>query len=1428
MKRFILIIGAVLLGLVSRAQTVTYTCRYWFDQNDAQAVTTTFCEGTWQAELDVGALTKGLHTLHIQAADTSMAWCSPVNYMFIKMVDEEPLLDSVDVSNLTYHCWFDQDHAHMQIGPLGNGSLLLDVSELDEGIHTLNILLEGSTLTSTQSYMFIKVAQQEGPLIDPIEMSNLVYHCWFDQDYENRVVAPISNGIMLLDVNNIGDGLHTVHILLEGEALTSTLTYMFLKKPEHQDFGIAKWQYYLNGDVTQIHTTEISPIIDTLDIITLLPVETWPVRSSCFHFHPNGDEPYLNAKNEVIFRFWSNDDRVLEKSAFYVDYQVRQDIVASVFEPNTTETFTAPRNNQITWYKLDAVVGDSLAFVADKACTMQLFAPSGEEVYNVSGPESVTLGGLHAWEDGTYYLAVHDVTGSGETVSVTYQYLHKYAVLAYDVHLVGNGGCSTITFQGNGFNSLLDAYLVNAQNDTIQRLDIGHESNTTTTVTFNFYEVNLGVYDAVFQFYDETIRINGALEVQEPVDIVLISSVSYPSQFLGNTPCTYTYTITNNGNMSAYAVPIYVYISTPTEEGISHLKFDGLDLASIISDIDLDSLSLQDVAYLKKWAEEIGDDHCFFKLRTVDEETGDSIVVRSNMFYVNIAPFETIELSLVMTANEALDVWMTIPNDIIQPITFANNRNGEKNYCCVKDRIDCFLNIICGAIGLADLISDIAGTTPVGWALDAADCICSGISAINTTASIVYCEEEGSGDFWDKLHSMIDVNTFTGWAASCISRFILGGGVHNFAKLMDKLSEYFSLYTHPATVIDCITSIFKPTCPSGDQKGGQSEPVNSLDPNDIRGYLSESGSHYMRQEIQNVQYEIEFENDTTLATAAAHTIIVRDTLDATKFDLNSLAARSVTIGDKRLDLNGEKTFARTLDLRPEIYVIAQVEQDYDPSTGIIQWTIQSLDPMTMEPTDNPYQGVLPVNYYGNGVGFIDYSINIKDAFADGTAISNCAGIIFDQNDVIMTPTWTNIVDAVKPTSHIESVEVVNDSLSFSFVSSDNRSGVWYHTLYYRNEATEQEWQVKKPQILENDFRLEPEMMTTEYLVMAVDSAGNVEEKAMISEYTYFHDGPGQITQTFDLSVGWTWMSSYIACSDEVFTALKDGIAANNATAQIKDMSGSTVLQSDGTWSASDLILTNEGMYMTNLQNTTEVTIAAARAIASKHPITINPGWNWIGFVSSEPMTLTDALANLTPNNGDLIKNMDGASSYSANGWTGSVVDMEPGSGYMYYNSGAVQTLVYPVAAKGFVRSLSVKKYWNTNVHEHATNLVMMATLDASQFAMGDGNYEIGAFVDGECRGSARLQKIGDGYVAFVVVHGEAGETVRFKLYDVTNAVEVGVAKEQITYCANAIMGSVEEPMVLHLRGLTDVNGPIGVAKLFPNPANKGERVHMGG
>ena len=1352
MKRILLILGILLFSNTLKAQSVEYTCRYWFDQNHAEAVVTNFGVDGWEAELDVGALTDGLHSLHIHVMDTSMIWTAPQSFMFMRMPVEE------QIANLYYHCWFDQDCENVQTGLVGNGIFELEVGDLSNGIHTVNVQLDNGAMTAPQSYLFYK--------------------------------QPLGG------------------------------------------YGVARWEYWLNGDMQNKYVTNISPAVDTLDIISLLSVGHPELRSSCFHFHPNGDEPYINAKNEITFRFWDAEMRFFDKSEFFVDEQVQQDINAQVFERNTTETFAAPRDNQIQWFKIEAGIGDSLAFKADKACTMQLFAPSGEKVYAVSASEAMVFDGCHAWEDGTYYLAVHDMTGSGDEMSVTYEWAYRYAILAYDAHQVGNGGCSTINFQGNGFNSLLDAYLVNAQNDTIHNLDIGHESNSVTTITFNFYNEPLGIYDAVFEFWEESIRINGALEVEEPVDIVLTSTVSYPSTFLTNTECTYTYTITNEGNMSAYYMPLYVYIGTNTFDGISHLTISGLKLKKIHEYIDnFDDYTEQEQQDLRQLSDLIGDDHYFAPYINADT-SGDSIAIRAGYFVIDLAPYETKTISFSITSSQIIELWLSLPNEWNPIYAFSNDRmfysediysdghrnqiSDRSNFCCWHDGFEAGLSAFSGVAGTVAMIGffmpDLLTTAGAGIAEIAS--LSSGLlGTLSGIAAAIWCQDNPPQDWLSQNKG--NLASFLGNTLNAATKLFrkarvigavsaVGGPILDFYGMSNSLASREK--AHKSSL-----------CTDDPPKGGESTPVASMDPNDIHGYLSESGSHYIRQEIQNINYEIEFENDTTLATAAAHTIIVRDTLDATKFALNSLAAHSVTIGDKRLELNGEQTFARTLDMRPELYVIAQIEQDYDPATGIIQWTISSLDPMTMEPTDNPFQGVLPVNYFGEGVGFIDYSVNLKQMFADGTEISNRAGIIFDGEDLIMTPTWTNIVDAVKPTSTIADVTQVADTLNFIFSSEDNRSGIWYHTLYFRNESTEMEWKVKKSQILENNYKMNLEdLQMTEYFVLATDSAGNREDKDFLAEYIYSQDNV--TLQNNTLVQGWNWWSTYVEQSTmDGLTTVENSLGNNGLTIKSQNEFTTNYYENMGYdyWYGGLEAIDNEHGYMINTNTACNVRMLGTPAQPEDHPITIGANWNWIGYpVGQQQLLATSISGTFQPESEDVMKNHSGfATYYPGYGWYPDDFIMTPGEGYLYKsNSTANKTLTYVLSRKHSYASKQKEIHqWQPEIHKYVDNISVIAVLDMNGYEIRE-NIEVGAFVNGECRGSAILRYFEptDRYYAMLSIAGEDDDVVSFE-------IQGSNSETHITFHKNDVIGSLDAPLPIEFGFL---GNDVSDLTLYPNPVER--------
>lgn len=265
-------------------------------------------------------------------------------------------------------------------------------------------------------------------------------------------------------------------------------------------------------------------------LITLLPIESCPIRSSCFQFEVKDGKPMMYARNDIHFRFFDVAARLAEATKQFVDYSISQE-VTDIAELQSTQTFTRPSENAVKWFKVDVEEGDTVAFKSSQATSIQVFSPSGKEVFSVSGDNSVKFDGCHTWEDGTYYVAVHDVTGTKPNVTLDYMHMDKYDVVDQDVRIVGNGGCSSITYQGNGFRDLYAVDLYTESGDTIHSVAICHESDAKVSVAFNFTGCKLGKYDAIFKFTLDNKLFTNNIYVEDASDIELDIAVYYPSTF---------------------------------------------------------------------------------------------------------------------------------------------------------------------------------------------------------------------------------------------------------------------------------------------------------------------------------------------------------------------------------------------------------------------------------------------------------------------------------------------------------------------------------------------------------------------------------------------------------------------------------------------------------------------------------------------------------------------------------------------------------------------------------------------------------------------------------------------------------------------------------------------------------------------------------
>ncbi|MCR5014323.1 MAG: T9SS type A sorting domain-containing protein, partial [Bacteroidales bacterium] len=233
----------------------------------------------------------------------------------------------------------------------------------------------------------------------------------------------------------------------------------------------------------------------------------------------------------------------------------------------------------------------------------------------------------------------------------------------------------------------------------------------------------------------------------------------------------------------------------------------------------------------------------------------------------------------------------------------------------------------------------------------------------------------------------------------------------------------------------------------------------------------------------------------------------------------------------------------------------------------------------------------------------------------------------------------------------------------------------------------------------------------------------------------------------------------------------------------------------------------------------DITVTGGTVDPSKYPITIANGWNWIGYPVSQALDVNDALGNMSCTEEDVLKSRNGFTTYiDGYGWWGSLNTLNPGEGYQYQSkASSTVSFTYPSSRTNILRANigTEGNYWTPN-DDFANNINIMASIPADAVVNASEDVEIGAFVNNECRGSAKLMYVEplDSYIAFLTVYGEVDDLVTFNVYAEGNQYETS---DQVVFTEDAVVGKASNPFMLHLNGDNSLS-------LFPNPANKGERV----
>ncbi len=317
-----------------------------------------------------------------------------------------------------------------------------------------------------------------------------------------------------------------------------------------------------------------------------------------------------------------------------------------------------------------------------------------------------------------------------------------------------------------------------------------------------------------------------------------------------------------------------------------------------------------------------------------------------------------------------------------------------------------------------------------------------------------------------------------------------------------------------------------------------------------------------------------------------------------------------------------------------------------------------------------------------------------------------------------------------------------------------------------------------------------------------------------------------VTHAQSLAGGWNWWSTYIDMEEtDGLTQLENSLGANGR--MIKSRSNGYVESYDyngiTSWFGQLSSIRNDQMYKINMNASGDAMLYGN--IVGAYPITINGGWNWIGFPMSQPVSVDDAMRDFNPSADDVIKGRNSYATYfSYNGnqmWFGTLNTLEPGCGYMYQSlASGTKTLVFQPSRGG---ALSPNVTPEGNVYRpqdesFPDNMTVTAVVELYGEELRSDVYELSAFVGDQCRGSVRLMYVEslDRYVAFLTVFGNQDEELEFRL---TDGVETMASAESLAYVADGVVGTLFMPEVLRF-GPVSVEEASTVVRIYPNPTRE--------
>ena len=249
----------------------------------------------------------------------------------------------------------------------------------------------------------------------------------------------------------------------------------------------------------------------------------------------------------------------------------------------------------------------------------------------------------------------------------------------------------------------------------------------------------------------------------------------------------------------------------------------------------------------------------------------------------------------------------------------------------------------------------------------------------------------------------------------------------------------------------------------------------------------------------------------------------------------------------------------------------------------------------------------------------------------------------------------------------------------------------------------------------------------------------------------------------DFSSGWNWFSVNALQDDMSVNAAFSGLPAQEGDF-IKSQTISSQYYSGFGWYPDSWSVSPENMYLLNLASSGSMEYEGNPADPLQTPVSLSPGWNWIGYVPQVSLAVSDALSNSPLVANDYIKSQTtSATFYDGYGFY-PAFDMMPTSGYMLQvaNGG---DLIYPSGSLGLVALYQDNENFYRN---YEFNGSMSISIDIDNIDI-DENDILYAYKNDELRGktSPTVFPLTGEMIFTLMVYGDdlKDEKLSFELHD---------------------------------------------------------------